>query len=82
MSVVYALVMGLSNALLGFTLPMALIMSDRLLRARIAIGVFNAINAFLWTVCYNTFWGTFIGTVVSLLTTLLLYVYRVVSRSR
>ena len=83
MSVAIVLAIGLINALAGFTLPMALIISDRLLQARVAIGVFNAINALLWTVCYNNFiWGTIIGFGVSALTTLLLYVYRVVSRSR
>ena len=77
-----ALALGLILALVGFTLPMAIIISDRLLQARVAIGIFNAINGFLWTVCYNTWAGAGIGLAISILTTLLLILYRAVSRSR
>lgn len=78
----FALFIGLVLALVGFTLPLAIITSDRLQNVRITIGTFNAFNAFLWTLCYNTYKGAAIGFGISILTTVLLIVYRMVSRSR
>ncbi len=73
-------VVGLALALIGFTLPMALILSERLFRARVTIGVFNAITAFLVTAWSDIYFGVAIGIGVSLVTTGLLYLYRMLSR--